>query len=116
MSKFGMNQYVKLEEFIRLVKDKEDRAFRYAIYVPENTDSLSVGMDVFVGEAVSFDEDDNEVYPANVKANNLEFGYSRDHFQDVVDLAFRQKPSASADEVVRALNHYAEHDDFLDLS
>ncbi|MEJ8852793.1 hypothetical protein WKW82_39815 [Variovorax rhizosphaerae] len=74
-----------------------------------------MGINVFVIETVGFDDGDNEVYPANVKANNLELGYSRDHFQDVVDLAFKQKPNALAHEVVRALSHYAEHDDFLDL-
>uniref|UniRef100_UPI00403F616F DUF7716 domain-containing protein n=1 Tax=Massilia sp. METH4 TaxID=3123041 RepID=UPI00403F616F len=39
----------------------------------------------------------------------------REHLQDVVDLAVRQKPSASDNEIIRCLNYYVEFDDFLDL-
>lgn len=39
----------------------------------------------------------------------------REQFQDVVDLAYRQKKSASTKEVILCLNHYSKHDDFLDL-
>ncbi|RQT06455.1 hypothetical protein [Burkholderia contaminans] len=43
------------------------------------------------------------------------FQYACEHFQDVVDLAYRQKPDASIEEVVRCLNHFDRYDDFLDL-
>ncbi|EED99314.1 conserved hypothetical protein [Burkholderia multivorans CGD1] len=40
----------------------------------------------------------------------------REHLQDVIDLAYKQKPTASIDEVIKCLNHYSKYDDFLDLS
>ncbi len=44
------------------------------------------------------------------------FLYSGESFQAVVDLAMKQKPSASVEEVIRCLNYYSNNDDFLDLS
>ncbi|MCL5497963.1 hypothetical protein M5Y49_04590 [Escherichia coli] len=43
------------------------------------------------------------------------FACMGEHFQSVVELAVEQKPNASDGEIIRALNHYLEHDDFLDM-
>lgn len=115
MSSFNMNTFYKIEDVIDLVKNKKDRDSIYMIYVPENTDDLLPGMNVYVGDVPEFDDDDNEVLPQSVIALGLEMGYMREHFQDVVDLAYKQKPTASSEEIIRCLNHYAEYDDFLDL-
>ncbi|ALK30272.1 DUF7716 domain-containing protein [Burkholderia plantarii] len=116
MNSLTVNSYYKIDDLIEIVKNKEDRDSIYMVYVPDGTDDLSVGMQVYVGDVPDFDEDDNEVFPDFVGNNGLEVGYRRDQFQDVIDLAYRQKPTASIDEVVECLNHYAEYDDFLDLS
>ncbi|RQS28080.1 hypothetical protein DIE03_19815 [Burkholderia sp. Bp8992] len=115
MSSFNVNAFYEIEEVIDLVKSKKDRAAIYMIYVPEDTDDLRPGMDVYVGDVPDFDDDDNEVLPKSVLALGLEIGYGREHFQNVVDLAYKQKPTASSEEVIRCLNHYATYDDFLDL-
>lgn len=115
MSSFNVNTFYKIEDVIDLVKNKKDRDSIYMIYVPENTDDLLPGMNVYVGDVPEFDDDDNEVLPQSVIALGLEMGYMREHFQDVVDLAYKQKPTASSEEIIRCLNHYAEYDDFLDL-
>jgi hypothetical protein len=115
MSIFVINTFYKIDDLICLAKEKEDRESIYMIYVPKNTDDLEVGMNVYVGDVPDFDENDNEVLPASIASHGLEVGYMREHFQDVVDLAYKQKPSASIEEIIQCLNHYAEHDDFLDL-
>lgn len=112
---FKLNNFYKIEDVISLVKNKEDRGALYSIYVPKNTDDLLPGMNVYVGDVADFDEDDNEVYPESIVSLGLEFGYMRSHFQDVVDLAYRQKPTASTEEIIQCLNYYAEFDDFLDI-
>ena len=115
MSNFVVNAFYTLDDLIGLVKEKKDRDAVYMIYVRKGVDDLQPGMEVYVGDVPDFDDDDNEVLPQSVTALGLEQGYMREHFQDVVDLAYKQKPTASAEEVVRCLNHYAQHDDFLDL-
>ncbi|MEM5368571.1 hypothetical protein V4C53_21370 [Paraburkholderia azotifigens] len=115
MNGFVVNRFYKIEDLIELVKNKKDRDATYMIYVSSDTDDFEPGMEVYVGDVPSFDDEDNEVMPESVIKLGLESGYMREHFQDVVDLACKQKPNASTEEIVRCLNHYAEHDDFLDL-
>lgn len=114
-SDFATNRFYKIEDLIELVKGKKGRDAIYMIYVPVDTDDLQSGMDVYVGDVPSFDDDDNEVFPESVIALGLERGYMQEHFEDVVDVAYKQKPTASTEEVIRCLNHYAQHDSFLDL-
>jgi hypothetical protein len=116
MNYIKINSYYKIDDLIEIVGNRGDRDSIYMVYVPDGTDDLSVGMQVYVGDVPDFDEDGNEVFPDFVSDNGLEVGCKRDQFQDVIDLAYRQKPDASIDEVVECLNHYAEYDDFLDLS
>ncbi|MDA3649080.1 hypothetical protein LZ318_15480 [Saccharopolyspora indica] len=59
-------------------------------------------------------EDDEEIHPES--AQHLDFLYSGEQFADVVRSVSRQKPSASTEDYVRALDHYAKHDTFLDLT
>nr|WP_309851634.1 MULTISPECIES: hypothetical protein [unclassified Caballeronia] len=54
--------------------------------------------------------------PDQVNDCSLAFLYLGENFQAVVDLAHKQKPNATTEEVIRCLNHYADHNNFLDLS
>ena len=117
------NNFYYIEEFIDFVKSKKDRlksydrCFMYDIYTENKTpQKIHSKMKVYVGETPTFDEDDNEVYPEDVRELGLTFLYSCDNFQDVVDLAYKQKPNATFEEVIRCLNHYSDFDDFLDLN
>jgi hypothetical protein len=112
---FILDTFCKIDDLICLVKDKKDRSAAYMVYVPKNTEELQLGMEVYVGDVPDFDGDDNEILPTSVVALGLEAGYMREHFQDVVDLAYKQKPTSSVEEIIRCLNHYAGYDDFLDL-
>ncbi|WLE64151.1 hypothetical protein GIY62_35420 (plasmid) [Burkholderia plantarii] len=121
MSDFKHKPY-PIEDFIQIVRDKRDRSakydrnFLYDVYgKEEDDDRLHVGQYIFVSDTVQVNDDDEEIYPDDVKENGLTFLYSGENFQAVVDLAVKQKPAASPAEIIRCLNHYAEKDDFLDL-
>ncbi|MBU9402735.1 DUF7716 domain-containing protein [Burkholderia multivorans] len=116
MNNFVVNAFYKIDDLIALVRDKRDRDAIYMVYVEKDTGDLRSGMDVYVGDVPDFDDEDNEVLPESVVELGLEQGYMREHLQDVVDLAYKQKPTASIDEVIKCLNHYSKYDDFLDLS
>ena len=110
-----LNKFYLIEDFIELVCQEKDRGIYYSVYAPQGTQKLSSGMSLFIGEQSSFDDDDNEIVPEVVVSQGLEMCYSDERFQDVVRLAFKQKPDASTGEIVKCLNYYAEEDDFLDL-
>jgi len=110
-----------LSDFIKFVQAKNDRALQYdpgyyySIYVPEKAHSLSSEMMVYIGDTSEIDDDDNEIYPLEVREMNFWFGYSCDNFQDVIDLAFKQNPQVSISQLIECLNYYSEHDNFLDI-
>ncbi|CAI2767148.1 DUF7716 domain-containing protein [Flavobacterium collinsii] len=110
-----------LSDFIKFVQAKKDRTsnynanYYYDIYEPNNDDQLSPETIIYVGNTVEVDDDDNEIYPPEVRAMNFWFGYSCDNFQDVVDLATEQNPKVSISQIVTCLNHYSQYDNFLDI-
>lgn len=120
------NKSYSFPALFELVKNKLDRDFDinekekyireniYDIYVAKD-EKLNENTTLYVGEPVEIDDDDNEVYPQEVVENNLEFYYSCQNFQDVIDLAYTQKSNVSIDEIIQCLNCYTENDTFLDL-
>lgn len=120
MSQFKNKEY-QVEDFIALVREKRDRtvgydkAYLYDVYGDDSDDGFRPGMTIYVGDTVQADDDGEEFYPAQVNDLGYSFLYSGENFQAVVDLAYRQKPTATIEEVVRCLNHYEQYDDFLDL-
>ncbi|AOI56432.1 DUF7716 domain-containing protein [Burkholderia diffusa] len=121
MSDFKHKTY-QIEDFIAFVQAKQDRsaqynrAFLYDVYGDDSVeDLLREGQTIFVGDTVQVDDNDEEIYPREVNERGYAFLYSGENFQAVVDLAYKQKPTASAKEVIQCLNYYAQHDDFLDL-
>ena len=115
-----------VKELVDIVKNKGDRDFDqdgkeryipanlYDVYIAEHAE-LTADSVLYVGQCVEIDVNDNTIYPEEVLKNHLEFHYSCQNFQDVIDLAYSQKKDASIDEFVTCLNHYSEKDDFLDL-
>ena len=121
MSKFKNKEY-RIDDFIALVREKRDRAvgyniaYLYDIYGDDSDDEgFRAGMTLYIGDTVQADDNGQEFYPPAINDLGYVFLYSGENFQAVVDLAYRQKPAASVEEIVRCLNHYAKHDDFLDL-
>ncbi|MGK5027223.1 DUF7716 domain-containing protein [Janthinobacterium sp. RB2R34] len=124
--KLDIGRSYGVKELVEIVKNKADRDFDqngkeryipenlYDVYIAEN-EELNANSMLYVGPCVEIDANDNKVYPDHVLKNHLEFHYSCQNFQDVIDLAYSQKNDASIDEFVSCLNHYSENDDFLDL-
>ncbi|WP_256990273.1 DUF7716 domain-containing protein [Burkholderia sp. HI2714] len=115
------NRTFQLAEFIAVVRAKAERragydpAWLYDVYGKDGDAELCPQQTIFIGDTVQVDDEDREIYPERVTELGYVFQYACEHFQDVVDLAYRQKPDASIEEVVRCLNHFDRYDDFLDL-
>lgn len=114
MNDFNLSEFLSIEALIECARQQLDRGVGYDIYNLSGDDFSSADT-VFVDYTVQADDDGREIYPEAVLARRLRFAYSGQQFQDVVDLAVRQKPGASPQEIIAALNHYARHDDFLDM-
>ena len=115
MVQLEIGKFYPIEELISLVRAGADREVVYSLYAHSGAESAYGGMLLFVGHTGDVD-DDQDIPPGIVTRAGLAYFYSADQFQDVVDLAYNQKPDASTQEVINCLNHYAEKDDFLDLA
>jgi hypothetical protein len=127
LMKLMKNKSYHIEELIEVVKNKLDRDFDkygkekynpgnyYHIYITKD-ENLTESSVVYVGETIEVDSDDKEIYPNEVIGNNLESCYSCENFQNVIDLAYEQKNTASTSEFIKCLNYYVEKDTFLDLN
>lgn len=111
---FQRNTSMRIEELIDCVKARQERAESYAVYSATG-EAFNVHDEVFIADTVQVNAQGQEVYPAMVRERGLHVAYAGDQFQDVVDLALRQQPGATHADIIRALNHYSMHDDFLDL-
>lgn len=111
---FQRDTFFRIEELIDCVKARQERELAYDLYTAE-ADAFGPGDAVFIASPVQVDAKGEEAYPDSVTRRGLRFSYSGEQFQDVVDLALQQKPDASHADIIRALNHYSEHDDFLDI-
>ena len=113
------HQLYLIENFIECVKqcaercDHYDKDWHYAIY--SQTDDFVMGQQILVSNTVEVLDDDTEVYPVDAQTHQFSFHCSDENIQDVIDLAIEQKPHASSEELIRALNYYLDNDTFLDL-
>ena len=57
--------------------------------------------------------EDRDFYPADVAEQDLQLVYYGEQLIDVLSVALEEKPEASHQDLVEALNYYQEHDTFL---
>ena len=57
--------------------------------------------------------DDCDVYPADVAEQDLQLVYYGEQLIDVLSVALEEKPDASPQDLVEALNYYQKHDCFM---
>ena len=57
--------------------------------------------------------DDSDVYPTEVTEQDLQLVYYGDQLIDVLAVALEEKPDASPQDLVDALNYYQQHDSFM---
>lgn len=57
--------------------------------------------------------DDCDVYPMDVAEQDLQLVYYGEQLIDVLSVALEEKPEASPQDLVEALNYYHQHDSFM---
>lgn len=111
------NKIYVLKDFLELVKCKKERsntydvAYCYVVY----SKSGDVGLldDIYIGDPVEVDDDDQEIYPAFLVENGFEYYCSDENIQDVVDYAFDKNKEVKPQFLLESLAYYLEKDTFL---
>ena len=57
--------------------------------------------------------EDFDVYPTDVAEQDLQLVYYGEQLIDVLAVALEEKPNASLQDLVEALNYYQQHDSFM---
>ena len=57
--------------------------------------------------------EDRDVYPMDVAEQDLQLVYYGEQLIDVLTVALEEKPDASLQDLVDALNYYQQHDSFM---
>ena len=57
--------------------------------------------------------EDSDVYPTDVAEQDLQLVYYGEQLIDVLAVALEEKPDASHQDLVDALNYYQQHDSFM---
>ena len=57
--------------------------------------------------------EDRDVYPMDVAEQDLQLVYYGEQLIDVLSVALEEKPDASLQDLVDALNYYNQHDNFM---
>lgn len=107
------HQY-SLADIISYMKKIELRNDNFCLY-GESDDILKADGYYYIADYPDADDYDNEIYPQIVRSKGLHYLYSGQQFADVIDSVVEQKPLASLDEFVNALNYYSKNDNFLDF-
>lgn len=108
------NHQYDLIDIISSMKTSDSRDDNFCLY-GETDELLKADEKYYIADYPDVDDNDNEIYPKIVCSKNLHYLYSGQQFADVIDTVIEQKPSASIDDFIKALNYYSENDDFLDL-
>ena len=57
--------------------------------------------------------EDHDVYPTDVAEQDLQLVYYGEQLIDALSVALEEKPEASHQDLVEALNYYQQHDSFM---
>lgn len=105
--------HMKLKDIIDIMVKSRCEDDNFCIYGSDG--ELFGEKEYFVSGYPQVDENDKEVYPQDAASRDLSYIYSGEQFADVILSVIEQKPSASNQDFIDALNYYLENDVFLDF-
>lgn len=104
------HQELSLEQIIEQVRADESSSDDFCLYGKENGE-LALDRLYWVSDYPDV-VDNFYVYPADVAEQNLQLVYYGEQLLDVLSIALEEKPDASCQDLVEALNYYNQHDSY----
>lgn len=105
------HQELSLEQIIEQVRVDKLVSDDFCLYGKEDGE-LALDRSYWVSDYPDVVED-HDVYPTEVAEQNLQLVYYGEQLIDVLSVALEEKPDASLQDLVDALNYYQQHDSFM---
>ena len=106
-------QELSLEQIIEQMRVDESSSDDFCLYSKEDGE-LALERLYWVSNYPDVVED-RDVYPTEVAEQNLQLVYYGEQLIDVLTVALEEKPDASLQDLVDALNYYNQHDIFMNF-
>ena len=104
-------QELSLEQIIEQVRVNEYSSDDFCLYGKEDGE-LALDRLYWVSDYPDVVED-RDIYPTEVTEQDLQLVYYGEQLIDVLAVALEEKPNASLQDLVEALNYYQQHDSFM---
>ena len=105
------HQELSLEQIIEQMRVDESSSDDFGLYGKEDGE-LALDRLYWVSDYPDVVED-RDVYPMDVVEQDLQLVYYGEQLIDVFSVALEEKPEASLQDLVEALNYYNQHDNFM---
>ena len=105
------HQELSLEQIIEQVRVNEYSSDDFCLYGKEDGE-LALARLYWVSDYPDVVED-RDVYPTDVAEQDLQLVYYGEQLIDVLAVALEEKPNASPQDLVEALNYYQQYDSFM---
>ena len=107
------HQELSLEQIIEQMRVNELASDDFCLYGKEDGE-LALEKLYWVADYPDV-VDDSDVYPADASEQHLQLVYYGEQFLDVLTVALEEKPEASHQDLVGALNYYNRYDIFMNF-
>ena len=104
-------QELSLEQIIKQMRVDKLSSDDFCLYAKEYGE-LRINSLYWVSDYPDVVED-RDVYPTEVVEQDLQLVYYGEQLIDVLTVALEEKPDASLQDLVDALNYYNQHDNFM---
>lgn len=108
------HQELSLEQIIEQVRADESSSDDFCLYGKEDGE-LALARSYWVSNYPDVVED-RDIYPADAVEQDLQLVYYGEQLIDVLSVALEEKPEASHQDLVDALNYYNQHDNFMSFN
>ena len=105
------HQELSLEQIIEQVRLDKLVSDDFCFYAKEDGE-LALARSYWVSDYPDVVED-RDIYPADVVEQDLQLVYYGEQLIDVLSVALEEKPDASHQDLVEAMNYYQQHDSFM---
>lgn len=105
------HQELSLEQIIEQVRVDKLVSDDFCLYGKEDGE-LALARSYWVSNYPDVVED-RDIYPADAVEQDLQLVYYGEQLIDVLSVALEEKPEASHQDLVDALNYYNQHDNFM---
>jgi len=106
-------QELSLEQIIEQMRVDESSSDDFCLYSKED-EELALERLYWVSDYPDVVED-RDVYPADASEQDLQLVYYGEQLIDVLSVALEEKPEASLQDLVGALNYYNRYDIFMNF-